>query len=341
MHEAWPLEIREQRWNHGCTAQPACGAFGVVHRCVERERVRVRLPPGEGRCIPRAHVRRGIEKAPAGTSAQPFEYAAREKIHVHRVHVHGHDTHGVVGIERHDRTHRVRVRHNARDIDNERRPEQHVRDRHESRALVDHCTEPVGVDAHAVVARHDHHARAQSRCELVIGVAHAREIERRHDDRVARRRVVKRRQHRRLREGDGRRHRHLARTGTEQWRNHIAGTERQVPPSRCPGAHAAGGPLLRVLAEPLRHAARHGAERVGDEVRRAFQNRKLRAESQERIARRVRAGVAIRVGAAHARRISAAAGVGAAHTGCIGATPGVGAAHGGPFADAAGTRRNR
>ena len=169
-------------------------------------------------------------------------------------------------------------------------------DGNESRALIDGGAEAIRVDRDAVVARHDHHSRAQSGRQLVVRIAHAGKIELRHDHGVARCRIVERAENGTLRERHRRRHCDLAGSGADEWCKQIARAKGQLPPARGPGAHTARGPFVRVLAQPFGNRPWHGAERIRHEIGRMRENGEFLAEAQQRVVRHRRSAVAGRVG---------------------------------------------
>ncbi len=257
-----PFDRRVERRNRRCPAEPAPGAGRGIHRRLERERAGVRLPPGRRRhdvADPVAQRRRRPEKAAARSAAQPLEHPTGEEIDAQRVHVDGEDADRVVGVERDERADLARPADDRCDVHHVRRAEEHVRDRDEPRPLVDGRDDPLGVDRHAVVARHDDDAGAHPGGERVDDVAYRRKVERRHDDRVARRGVVERRDDRRVRGRDVRDHRDLARRGSEQRRHLVADRDRQLPPPRGPRLHAQRLPGVGVRVQPVARGARHGA----------------------------------------------------------------------------------
>ena len=157
-----------------------------------------------------------------------------------------------------------------------------MRDRDEPRALVDRRDQSLLVDADAVVARHDDDPRTEPRRELVVHVAHRREIQLRHHDRVAPAVVVERREHLRLRDARRSAPSRLRRAPAPMSGAISSPTDTGIyhHPSR-PRSHAARRPLLGVLGQSVRHAARHGAERVAHEVGRRAEDRELVAKAEE------------------------------------------------------------
>jgi len=65
--------------------------------------------------------------------------------------------------------------------------------------------------------------------------------------------------------------------------NLIADFERHSPPRFLPGAHAASGPHLGVLAQGISDATRHRAQRIADEIGGLLQDGKFSPVAQQRV----------------------------------------------------------
>ena len=233
-------------------------------------------------------------KQPPGPPAAPLEHTAGEEVGPDRMHIDGDHPDGVIRVERDDRAHGVRMRGQPLGIEDERRPERHVRDRDERGALVDRRVEGVLVECDPVGTRDHDDARAQLGGERLDGVADAREVERGHDDGVAARAEVHRREDRGLREGDGRGHRHLMWGRAEEGGDHIAHGQRGRPPLLRPGLDPPCIPELGVARELGGDRLRHRPQGVGDEVGAPREDREGLAEAKEGIGHTTNLSVAAR-----------------------------------------------
>ena len=142
---------------------------------------------------------------------------------------------------------------------------EHVRDRHEERALVDRVDHRLGVGAHD-----DLGAEARPR---LLHVAHRREQALLEHDPVARRLQVEAREHDRLCDRHVLVHHRRAGRRADDLADDVAGREDGVPPALAPRARAARPPLGRELLQPPLRLRGHRAERVVDQVRRRLEDR--------------------------------------------------------------------
>jgi hypothetical protein len=143
----------------------------------------------------------------------------------------------------------------------ERAAEDHVRNRHQQRLVVDRREQSLGIHVHRIVVRHHLHAGAPGalgfpeihhRREVQVGVddlvAAPAEIEAGRDHRFALRHVLVQRNRSRRR--------------VHQRGDLIADLAGEHPPAVRPCPDAAGGPDVGVVAHRIRDAARHGAEEL-------------------------------------------------------------------------------
>ena len=245
--------------------QEARRAGRRLHLGLERERPRVPLPARERRLELLGEVGPHVEPAGARPAAQPLDRAADAELDAERRHVERHRARRLVRVEADVRAGLVRALDDALDRLDLRGLVEHVRDRHEQRALVDRVDHRVGV-----LADDDLGAEARPR---LLHVAHRREEPLLEDDAVARRLQVEAREDDRL--GDRHVLVHDGRAGrrADDPADQVADAEHRVPPAFAPGARAARRPLARELLQPALGLRRHRAERVVDQVRRRLEDR--------------------------------------------------------------------
>jgi hypothetical protein len=70
-------------------------------------------------------------------------------------------------------------------------------------------------------------------------------------------------------------HDHFACSGADDGADQIAEGERHLPPSFLPGANAAQSPCFSELLQRPGRPARHGSERVADQIGSMFEDGKL------------------------------------------------------------------
>src|SRR5579859_4554913 len=161
-----------------------------------------------------------------------------------------------------------------------RAAEEHLGNRHEQGTFIDGGKKLVEIDAHWIVAGNEFNAGAVAPL-LVIEILNRRKFQVRHHHFVPRTAKVKTRADDRLNERDVLMQRNFARPRSDQRSDLVAHVYGHFPPALFPGAHAPFTPRIRVGLHFVVHAARHGAQRIADHVRRTFKDRKFAAPLQK------------------------------------------------------------
>ncbi len=167
--------------------------------------------------------------------------------------------------------------------------EGHVRDADQLRVLVDRVQNTLERHRKPVRRRRHRDDMRPLPLQTEVDVVVRREVEPIRHQLIARIRAltarapVKAARHDRLADADILVHDHTAGRGPDDAPNEVAAGDGHVPPAFFPGADAARRPGLGVLGQCAGDAARHGRERVRDQVRRLREDRKLGAPAQQGI----------------------------------------------------------
>ena len=244
----------------------------------------MRHPAGEVRLELRPQRRIDVEKRAARPAAQPLQHAADGDGHVPLLQLHRRDAGGLEDVEHQRGADLAAAARDGLDVDHERRLEEDVRQRHDLRPLVDGLEQLLEIESESRrIVRDGDDFRAEALRQAVVDVADRRELAVDDDHAIARRRVLKRREHHRLGRGHVRQHDHRAARRADQRRDNIAHFNRHQPPLVAPRAHAARGPQVRVLVQRFPGGLGHRAEGVGDEVLRAAQDGEAVAEAEQHV----------------------------------------------------------
>ena len=195
-----------------------------------------------------AQPRRHVQVPRARAAAQPLHRAAGREIDVPGRDVHRHRARGLVQVGDHVGPHLVRALHDRRHVLHESALEDHVREGHQQRRLVDGGEVALEGDGDAVVASHHLHARAEIPVRLV-DVHDGGEVQVLVDDLVARPAEVEAGQDHGLAHRDVLVHHHRAGRGADDAPDPVAHRDRHVPPSLGPRPHAPLRPEVGVGRE--------------------------------------------------------------------------------------------
>ena len=234
-------------------------------------------PAGRARAKLRDAIRPHVQVRRAWATAQPLDRPAAGEVDAERRHVDGNRARRLVAVEQHHGADRLGARDHRGDVLDRRAAEQHVRDGHDERALVDGLEQRLHRRVHAVAGTDDDDLGAAPPL-LVPHVAHRRKIERREDDLVALARVVEAARHERLDLRHVRRHHHRALRRADDAPDAL-GRAVDLGQPVFPRVDALVDPQIGVRLQVLVRAARHGAERVRHHVDRSLQRRETRRAS--------------------------------------------------------------
>ena len=240
----------------------------------------MRHPSGERRTRRFQEIGACVEERVARPAAQPLQAAARREIDLERVDVERNDPRRLIRVEDRHGAHFVRARDDCRGVHDERRSEQHVRERDDRGGIVDGVEHAFGPHGQVALRRHD--AKLEPGGLLrAIEIDHRRKIHLGADQTAAGRRRPQAGECHHVCARHVLVHAHGPGRRTDHARDFVADLARHFPPAILPSADAAGGPDLRVFGEILCSPARHRAERVADHVDGPRQNRKFVAPAVE------------------------------------------------------------
>src|SRR4029450_8989819 len=154
------------------------------------------------------------------------------------------------------------------------------RNGNEQGGLIDGSQKRVEIQANVVAAGHKINAGAAANL-LVVKILNGRKFKVGHYPLVARAAKIKTRSDDGLRGGYVLVERNYPWRGADERRDLIRNTAAKIPPLLFPCADSSFGPGLGVTVQGVVNAARHGAERIADQVSRAVQDGKFVAPVQQ------------------------------------------------------------